>query len=173
MSYFKSLTKPLYYGLFRISEITASPHAIRARDVHVGRNKPKLKFVLRSSKTHGRGTKPQIVKISNDASFTLKPKDGVCPFTILNEYFSVRSRCSPGSDKQFFVFSDRSLVSASAIRTVMNSCISRCGLNPKVNRTHSYRIGRAVDLLAMHVEIPVIMRLGRWKSSIVYEYLKY
>ena len=52
-----------YYRLFRIGEISQSEHVIKACDVHIGTNKKKLMFVVRSSKTHSLGDKPQIVKI--------------------------------------------------------------------------------------------------------------
>ena len=44
--------------------MTESQHVVKAKDVHIGINKDKLMFVLHSSKTHGKGTKPQIVKIN-------------------------------------------------------------------------------------------------------------
>ena len=52
-----------YYGLFRIGEITQSPHTIKAKDVHKCENKNKLLFVLYTSKTHGLGSKPQKISI--------------------------------------------------------------------------------------------------------------
>ena len=49
---YRTILLTAYYGLFRVSEITLSPHVLKARDVHIATNKKKLKFVLRSSKTH-------------------------------------------------------------------------------------------------------------------------
>ena len=54
-----------YYGLFRIGELGLSPHTITVTDVHVALNKRKMLFILRSSKTHGKYTKPQMVKITS------------------------------------------------------------------------------------------------------------
>ena len=54
----------MYFGMFRIGEMTESQHVVKAKDVHIGINKDKLMFVLHSSKMHGKGTKPQIVKIN-------------------------------------------------------------------------------------------------------------
>ena len=45
-----------YFGLLRIGEVTLSPHAILAKDVHIGENKNKILFILRSSKTHCKAT---------------------------------------------------------------------------------------------------------------------
>ena len=52
-----------YFGLFRISELARSPHAVKAIDVKIGINKRKMKFILRSSKLHGKYAHPQIIKI--------------------------------------------------------------------------------------------------------------
>ena len=41
-----------YYGLFHIGEVAFGTHVILARDIHVGTNKKKLLFMLRSLKTH-------------------------------------------------------------------------------------------------------------------------
>ena len=48
-----------YFGLFWVGELTLSSHVVKARDVHIARNKYKMLFVLRSSKTHARCMKPQ------------------------------------------------------------------------------------------------------------------
>ena len=62
---YQALFATAYFGLFRIGELTFSEHVVKAVDVHVGTNKDKLMFVLHSSKTHSRGMKPQIIKISS------------------------------------------------------------------------------------------------------------
>ena len=56
---YKVLIVTTYFGLFRIGEVTFSDHVVKVSDVHVGTNKKKLLFILRSSKTHGKGSKPQ------------------------------------------------------------------------------------------------------------------
>ena len=61
-----------YYGLFRIGELTFSEHAVRAKDVHVGTNKKKMLFVLHSSKTHDKGSKPQLIKVTSMPTFHLR-----------------------------------------------------------------------------------------------------
>ena len=54
-----------YFGMFRVGELMSGGHPIRAVDVHIGKNKKKMLFILRSSKTHGECDKPQVVKIQN------------------------------------------------------------------------------------------------------------
>ena len=63
---YKTLFSTTYYGLFRISEVTAGAHShpVLAKDVQIATNKKKIRFILRSSKTHGKNSFPQIIKIS-------------------------------------------------------------------------------------------------------------
>ena len=61
-----------YYGLLRIGELTKGPHVILAANMHIGINKNKLLFILRSSKTHNKGSKPQMVKTSRKQSSRVK-----------------------------------------------------------------------------------------------------
>ena len=42
-----------YYGMLRVSEVTLSPHTIKACNVHIGNNKDEIMLVLYTSKTHG------------------------------------------------------------------------------------------------------------------------
>ena len=55
---FKAIFLSAYYALLRIGELTESPHVIKAKDMGVARNKDKMRFILRSSKTHGKGAHP-------------------------------------------------------------------------------------------------------------------
>ena len=52
-----------YYGLLRIGELTVSPHTIKAKDVHLATNKSKVLICLKTSKTHTKANKPQIIKM--------------------------------------------------------------------------------------------------------------
>ena len=83
-----------YYGLFRVGELTSGTHPVKAKDVHVGRNKNKLLFVLYSSKTHGKESQPQEIKISalqnynslNDSKQRIQKFKFFCPFKITRDY---------------------------------------------------------------------------------------
>ena len=71
-----------YYGLFRIGEVTKGSHTIKAKDVHIAINKKKLLFLLWTSKTHNRSSKPQLIKISS-CDMTNKAKSNhFCPFRL-------------------------------------------------------------------------------------------
>ena len=49
---YRMLFSTTYFGLFRVGEVTAGDHPILAKDVHIAKNKEKMLFILRTSKTH-------------------------------------------------------------------------------------------------------------------------
>ena len=160
--------------MLRIGEVTLGPHAILARNVNVGINKKKLLFVLNSSKTHGKGQNPQMVKI------TSQPKEkchrsqkihNLCPFTLINNYLVARPH-AVSEFEQFFVYSDRSAITPEQARKTLRFLIKRMGLNSMLYNFHSFRIGRCGDLLKYRVSVETIKKLGRWKSNAVFAYLK-
>ena len=172
-----------YFGLFRPGEITASPHCIKARDVHIGSNKRKLSFVLHTSKTHWKDVKLQIIKINGsefdptgkrlEMSSILKDNQQhlLCPFTMIKYFVDVcKQRIS--DDEEFFIFRDRSPVTAEHMHLVLKNSLQILGLDADLYNLHSFRIGHCGDLYDMGVSVETIKKLGRWKSSIVYNYLK-
>ena len=171
---YKAILSTAYFGLFRLGEVTKSEHVMKAKDVHIGRNKKKLMFVLHSSKTHTLGMKPQIIKISStDAnSDELSNRESpYCPFKILKEFVMVREPWKK-EDEQFFVFQDRSPVLPEHIRKIMRKLLILIGLNPQLYSATSLRSGRATTLMELGLEIKTIQKLGRWKSNAIYTYLR-
>ena len=61
---YTTMMSTMYHGLLRISEVTKGTHPILAKDVHIGSNKRKFLLILRTSKTHWKNSKPQMVKIT-------------------------------------------------------------------------------------------------------------
>ena len=182
---YKAIFVTAYYGMFRIGELTEGEHVLKAKDVFLGDNKKKLKFILFTSKTHGKEDKPQVIKINSiDSQQILKDhpeiklceqqnyKAQLCPFQILMEYREVRGEYSTDSE-QFFIFKDGSPVKPNHVRTILKKLLILRNLNPKLYGTHGFRSGRSVDLLDMGVSVETIKSLGRWKSSAVYSYLKH
>lgn len=157
-----------YYGLLRIGELTKGTHLILAQDVHMSNNwKRKIQLVLRSSKTHGRGDRPQIITIPNkvdEAEIYALQGTKYCPFAILQEYLIVRGNYKQDSD-QFFVFSDASAVKDSQFRTVIKATVKLAGYQNKIYSAHSFRAGRADDLRNDGIELCTIQKIGRWKSE--------
>ena len=170
---YKAMFSTAYYGLFRIGELASGTHPIHARDVHVGVNKDKLMFVLRTSKTHWTDQKPQVVKISSFKINKIKePVTIYCPYQLLRNYVAVR-RTYKLKTEPFFIFRDRSPVPAHVVRTVLKNTLEKAGFERNLYNFQSFRIGRASDLvLKYHVDVQVLKKLGRWRSNVVYEYLR-
>ena len=155
----------LYYGLMRIGEITEGPHVLKAANVHEARNKKQYLFLLYSSKTHGKGDRPQRITISQDLT------SDYCPVKEINKYVSLRPPYFNNSD-QFLVFQDSTAVKPNDVRQVLKKILRRLGLNPANYDTHSFRIGRATDQFKQGLEVNTIKKLGRWESNAVYQYLR-
>ena len=162
-----------YYGMFRVGELTQSPHVVKAINIHQGRNKNKFMIVLYSSKTHGPESTPQQVKIigrdvlevENDNEITLfsrknilKNKNLFCPAELTQNYINVRPPIID-AEEQLFIFSDRSNLKAYHVRKLLRSILQGMGLDQYNYDTHSFRIGRATDL-DKEVSIDKIKQLG-------------
>ena len=95
------------------------------------------------------------------------------PFEAVRQYLRVRVKYRTPTES-FFVFTDRTLVLPHHFRAVLKSMIEKSGLDLTLYGTHSFRVGRSVDLFYksnLSVSVSSIKMLGRWKSNIVYRYL--
>ena len=172
---YRALFLTAYYGLFRIGELASSEHCVKVKDVHVGMNKQKMLFILHSSKTHGKHNKPQIIKINGSPG----PYHGseyyhqwLCPFQALRDYLRVR-RSFKNNHANFFIFRDRSPVQPRHVRSILAKLITYNGLQPSLYCFTSLRSGCASDLLELHrCSMEMVRKLGRWKSTAVYTYLR-
>ena len=158
-----------YYGLLRIGELTSGTHPILACDTHLGVNRDKIKLVLRSSETHGKGNNPQITT-EDEAEFD----------RIFNRYIVHTKHWSPISTSVAIpeTVEDRYLFSVtnhqwhpSTLR-VLKGAIHQIGLESQYYDTHSLRIGRCCDLFRSGMPVQDIKQVGRWVSSAIYKYLK-
>ena len=168
-----------YYGLFRIGELAAendeaceqNNHAIKACNVHIGKNKNKILFVLYSSKTHSKESLPQKVKIkANDKPFK-QTNEHFCPFRLFTNFMSLRGNYA-SKNEQLFVFRDRKPVCPYNIRSTLDKCLCRLGIDHSMYSVHSLRVGRTSDLVKLGYSIEEVKRMGRWKSNAVYRYIK-
>ena len=151
-----------YYGMLRVGEVTVSPHNIKAKDVHVGNNKDKIQLVLYSSKTHGKESRPQKIKIS-----AVPNKDGTipekffCPFKAVIKYMSIRGAYIDNQEP-FFIFADRSAVKADQVRTLLRKLLDNLNLDAVLYDVYSFRIGRTCDLEKFWYSVDQIKAMGRW-----------
>ena len=127
-------------------------------------------FILRSSKTHCKGDKPQIIKIDALEGYA-KKKQATCPFAILSSYIKHRKKLKYSSE-QFFVFRNRDPVKPQHVRDILTKVLEINNFEPSLYTFHGIRAGRATDLLEAGVSVETIKKLGRWKSSAVFTYLR-
>ena len=182
---YQTLFTVAYYGWFRIGEITTGAHPVLAKYVHIAFNKKKLKFILRSSKTHGKNNEPQIIKLSSvddKIMSTAKGKqqkhqngfgnmEDPCPYELMRQYTTLHGPYRNSSDP-FFVFKDGRPVTPYHMRTCLKAIMKEAGYNQKEFSGHSFRKGRSNDLLKLGLSVETIKKIGRWKSNAVFKYLK-
>ena len=169
---YKAIFSTMYHGLMRISETAKHKHAVKVADVHIAKDNRSAKLILRSSKTHTIRQKPQVIIIKSTRSQQNTRKGhSLCPVKLLKEYAESRSAYKTESE-QFFVFSDKTPVTARNVRVCIKQVISRLGIDSKFYDTHSFRIGRATDLKKAGHKVESIKEAGRWKSNAVYDYLR-
>ena len=151
-----------YYGMFCIGEIAKSQHSMKARDVHIASNKNKILVILYSSKTHGRESFPQKIKI--EGSCMRVTNSFFCPFKLLRSYLQARGDYATETE-EFFIFRDRSPVQPENVRSTLRRALKNLGLRPELYNTHSFRIGKATEMMSANYTLSEIMRAGRWRST--------
>ena len=144
---------------------------MKVADVHIGDNKNKVLFVLRTSKTHWKNVDPQTVKIvAKDRDITASKCTYTCQFKAICDYLAV----CPGFvvlGEQFFVFADNSPVKVTQYRSTLKHMLKRANFDTGFYDMHSLCMGRATDLL-WTFSVETIRKLGHWMSTMVYRYLK-
>ena len=178
---YKTLFCVAYYGLFRMGELASGDHPVKVKDVHIADNKPKWMFILRSSKTHGLYAKPQTIKINKvkhiawgsgiytNGYTTIKSPS--CPYDLLTTYLRYRPQYIDISEP-FFVFSDYSPVTTVQVRTTLRAVLNSRNLDGSLYGNDSFGFGRSIDMFDLGISVLAIRKLGWWKLSVIYTYLK-
>ena len=169
---YKTMSALMYYGLLRIGEVVQGTHTMKAKDIHVAGNKDKIMIVLCSSKTHGKNSLPQKIKITAVSDSFEMSNLYFCPFKLTRQYVAIRGTFD-SDDEHFFLFNRKIVIQPANVRAVLCSLLADLNLNPLLYNTQSFRAGRVVDMLKSGLySLEEIKVAGRWKSSIVYQYLK-
>lgn len=160
-----------YFGMLRVGEMATGDHPILARDVHLCYRRKRVQLILRTSKSHGLGDQPQYVKFDTHDSQSYLNNKHFCPFEIVDQFLQARGPKLSDSDP-LFVFTDNSPVKPYQLSAVLKRGLNRLGIDSTEFGTHSLRIGHATQLDHRHISLDVIRRRGRWKSNIIYRYLR-
>ena len=107
-----------YYGMFRVGELTQSPHTVAVTDVHEAQNKTKMLFILHTSKTHSRADFPQKVYISR----IKKSKQCYCPVEEIKSFIKMR-RGYIMEEEPFFIHQNGDPVQPNEFRTMLKKII--------------------------------------------------
>ena len=146
---------------------------LKARNVHIATNKDKLMLILFTSKTHDKASRPQRIKITSNWN----EKSGkyahryFCPFHLMQEFLNIRGDYL-SDDEQFFTFRDKTPVTPTQVRAVLHIMITNIGLDPRLYGMHSFRIGRTTDLAKYGYPIDEIKLMGRWRSNVIFKYIR-
>ena len=169
---YKAILSLGYYGLMRIGELVSGSHPVKAKDIHIALNKNKILIYLHSSKTHGKESLPQEIKIKATSEDGHKRNCFFCPFTLLRNYLKLRGEYFE-LEEPFFVHSNKTPVTPSQLRAVLKQLLENVNLDPSLYGVHSLRIGRCSDmLLKYNYSLQEVKRAGRWRSTAVFRYLK-
>ena len=161
-----------YFGMLKVGEIGAGCRTIKAKDVHVGKNKNKILMVLYTSKTHGKESCPQKIRIMADnQTHVQKNKFCFCPFNLACRYCSWHGNYLEDSEP-FLVLRDQTAVRPDQLRKVLQTMLSRLNLQAYLYDMHSFRSGRSGDMLKYRYSISRIHTMGRWQSNIVFKYIR-
>ena len=179
---FRAIFSACYFRLMRVSEVAAGGHQVLAKDFFMGENKRKMLFILRTSKTHWKNMKPQLIKISSTPNNKIKLTKAQkikaarkltppCPYELLDRYSKARGGYYR-ENEPFFVFADHTPVTPHHVRSCLKRTICDAGFDESLYGTHSVRIGRSCDLYDLGLSVETIKRIGRWKSNAVFRYLR-
>ena len=167
---YKAAFSLAYYGLMRVGELALGTHTVKAKDVHLGMNKDKLLLVLHTSKTHGKESHPQKIKISARDSEKLQKKF-FCPFRVREDYMNIRG-IYEHDQEPFLVFADRTPVTQYQFHSVLKTQLDRLQLDSSLYNCQSLRIGCATDMIHFGYSFSLVKKAGRWHSNAIYRYLK-
>ena len=176
-----------YHGLMRVGELTLSQHVVKVTNIHKGENKNKLLIILYSSKTHGKESRPQRIRIETNSllevtdpqtenrniveSVNKKMANFFCPVKTTKHYLSIRPEAN-SNDEPLLVFSDKSPLRSYHLRNLLREILTTLNLKAELYDTHSFRIGKATDMFKDGYSIDKIKHMGRWKSNAIYKYLR-
>ena len=161
-----------YYGLFRVGELAKGDHQIKVKDIHMGDNKDKILIILHSSKTHGKYSRPQRVKITHNPLFGNAWNNMLfCPFKLVIQYLYMRGNYD--SDQEpLFLLKDGSALMPDLVHKTLQDILYDLNLDASMYDCHSFRIGRATDMFKNNCSLLLIKQAGRWRSNAVYKYLR-
>ena len=173
---FQALFALGYYGLFRVGELTTAEgnHTVKAKDIHISDNGRKMLIILHLSKTHSQGMRPQKIRIvANSVERSGKHANkNFCQIELTQNFLRMWGSHYKEDDEHLFIYRDGTPVSANQARKLLNLMIERLGLDSNLYGFHSFRVGRTTDLIKFSYSFEEVKCMGRWKSNVIYKYIR-
>ena len=148
--------------MMRIGELTAGEHPVLGKNLLISKIKQKFLIILQTSKTHGKNSQPQKIKVQGNVHLTSLDTNRIheCPFDIIYKFTQLRGPINY-DEEPLFIFRDGSVVKPTHVRSLLKKILRSLNLDPTLYDTHSLRIGRATDLAKYGYSVEYIKRLGR------------
>ena len=154
-----------FHGFFRLGELAT-------------RNKDQISRVVQREDVkfiEGQGVQISLKHFKNmqnnqPVTISLSPSTSteICPVRALNE-FTQRFKHTSGP---LFSFLSGAPVSHSYVVSNLKSALQFCGLDTKLYKGHSFRIGAATEAAKLGLSENHIQQLGRWHSNAVKHYIR-
>ena len=154
-----------FHAFLRIGEITTTAlhdtqHILQVSDTEFSPNFDTLNITIRHFKHSNQ--QPVTISISQAANPT------VCPVRTIRNYLETYGH----KNGPLFQFADGNPVSYAFFVKSLDSILAYLGLNKRLYRGHSFRIGAATTAAASGLSEVLIQKLGRWKSDAVKRYIR-
>ena len=143
-----------FHAFLRVGEYTTQPtssHVLQLSNIQFTPLKsPKCVIISFSSYKHSPSLLPKLKITSRPSLF--------CPVRLLFEFIQVR----PQGEGSLFGFPDSQPVTSSYLYSIFSQCLLKSGSDPKVYKSHSFRICAATEASVQGFSYSQITALCRW-----------
>ncbi len=166
---YKAIFSLMYFGCLRISETVVTDnkkeHTLKVHDVmplYKDRCLVGFRLTLHTYKFNYQ--KPVVMKLC-PASEVDKC---ICPVQALAKYLLMRGN----GNGVLFLDSSGVNITRSVVSVKLKEILLRLSLDADLYNTHSFRIGRATDLILSGVSTENVRLIGRWSSDAFRKYIR-
>ena len=162
---YRAMYSLAYYALLRAGECTVSKHVLTTQNV---------KCIMQAGTcsaidvTFSSFKNSQYNKAAIPTLKILRRGGDTCPVKIIEHYLTLR----PSLDGPIFISSAGVPISPRQFRGKLKTGVSFLSLDTDRFNTHSFRIGRATDMLLEGLSEAQIRAAGRWQSRAFLKYLR-
>ena len=159
---YRAMFVSAFFGLFRIGELTTDVKGVVALcsdQIEISRTH--VQITIRHFKHNDKREPMDLILPKQD-------DDLICPVQCLLEYLKLRGE----SKGPLFCFPGGKVVSRDLFARILKETLIFCGINIKLYKAHSFRIGAASWYASRGCSDAQIRMLGRWKSDAFKRYIR-